>query len=41
MNFAARMWVQYNKWDGDWRLAAISVTTNGEEYLFGELVELE
>lgn len=41
MNFAARIWVQHNKWDGDWRLAAISVTTNGEEYLFGELIELE
>lgn len=41
MNYAARIWIQYNKWEGDWRLAAISVTTDGKEYLFGELVELE
>jgi uncharacterized protein (TIGR00252 family) len=41
MNFAARIWVGQNKWDGDWRLCAISVTTDGQQYLFGELVELE
>lgn len=41
MNFAARIWVQHNKWDGDWRLGAISATTNGQEYLFSELIELE
>lgn len=40
MNFAARIWVQHNKWNGDWRLAAISVTTDGQKYLFGDLVEL-
>jgi putative endonuclease len=40
MRFAARIWVQQNNWDGDWRLAAIGVTTDGQQYLFGELVEL-
>lgn len=41
MHFAAQVWLQHNKWDGDWRLAAISVTTNGLKYLFSEFIELE
>ena len=42
MEFAGRIWNQHNNWNGDWRLAAISVTTNNvQEYLLGDLVELE
>lgn len=41
MRFAARIWLQQNDWQGDWRLGAMSVTTNGQEYLLGDLVELE
>ena len=41
MRFAAHIWLQQNKWDGDWRLGAIGVTIDGQQYLFGELVELE
>lgn len=41
MRFAAQMWMQQNNWNGDCRLAAISVTTNGQEYLLGNLVEIE
>lgn len=41
MNFAARVWCQFNNWTGDWRLAAVSVGSNGLNYLVGDLVELE
>lgn len=41
MEFAARVWCQFNNWNGDWRLAAISVGSDGRNYLVDPLIEVE
>ncbi len=41
MQFAARVWCQFNKWDGDWRLGAISVGSDGVDYSVDDLIEVE
>lgn len=41
MDFAARVWCQFNKWEGDSRLAVIGVGTDGLNYLVDELLEVE
>ena len=40
MHFAARIWVQSNNFDGDYRLLAASVSTDGLNYRLDEIVEL-
>jgi uncharacterized protein (TIGR00252 family) len=41
MQFAARIWNQHHDWNGDWRLLAASVSTNGQDFLMEELLEIE
>ena len=41
MHFAAQIWTQSNNWDGDYRLLAASVTTDGQDYVIEEIIELE
>ncbi len=36
MYFAAEMWVQYNNWSGDYKLAAIELA--GENYTVGQFI---
>ena len=40
MNFAAQIWTQFNNWNGDYRLMAASVTTDGLDYIIEEVIEL-
>jgi ribonuclease HII len=41
LHFAASVWAQFNNWDGDYRLLAASVTTDGVDYIIEEIIELE
>jgi len=41
LHFAASIWTQFNNWDGDYRLLAASVTTDGLNYIIEEIIELE
>ena len=41
LHFAANIWCQFNNWDGDYRLLAASVTTDGLDYIIEEIIELE
>lgn len=41
MRFASRIWVQNNKWEGDWRLLAASISWDGRGYIVQEIIELE
>lgn len=41
LNFAANIWNQNNNWNGDYRLLAASVTTDGLNYIIEEVLELE
>lgn len=40
MHFAAQIWAQSNNWDGDYRLMAASVTTDGLNYIIEEIIEI-
>jgi Holliday junction resolvase-like predicted endonuclease len=41
LHFAAQVWVQNFKWDGDYRLLGASVISDGGNFKLEELVELE
>ena len=41
IHFAASIWTQCNNWEGDYRLLAASVTTDGMDYIIEEILELE
>jgi len=41
MHFAAQIWTQFNDWSGDYRLLAASVTTDGQDYIIEEILEVE
>lgn len=41
LHFAANIWNQNNNWNGDYRLLAASVTTDGRDYIIEEIIELE
>lgn len=41
LHFSARVWVQANNWDGDYRLMAASVTSDGRDQSIEEIVEIE
>jgi len=41
MHFAAQIWTQFNNWNGDYRLLAASVTTDGLNYIVEEIVEVD
>ena len=40
-HFAAKVWVQHNNWDGDYRLLVASVTSDGQDFLIEEIIEIE
>lgn len=40
LHFSARVWVQANNWDGDYRLLVASVTSDGQDFLIEEIVEI-
>lgn len=40
MRFAAEVWVQQNGWEGDYRLLASAVSTDGQAYIVEEPIEL-
>ncbi|MBI5906848.1 YraN family protein [Candidatus Saccharibacteria bacterium] len=41
LHFSAKVWTQYHGWEGDWRLLAAAVTTDGQGYVVQEIIELE
>jgi Holliday junction resolvase-like predicted endonuclease len=41
MHLAARIWTQSNDWNGDYRLLAAGVTTDGLNYIIEEIIEME
>jgi uncharacterized protein (TIGR00252 family) len=41
MRFAAQVWVQNYNWGGDWRLVAAAASTDGQDYLVDEIIELD
>lgn len=41
MRFSGQVWNQYNGWEGDWRLLAASVTSDGRDYMVQEIIELD
>jgi putative endonuclease len=40
MGFAAQIWNQHNRWEGDWRLMALAVSSDASGYFVSELIEL-
>lgn len=41
MRFAAGVWVQRHAWQGDYRLLAVAVSGNGQDFRIDELVEAD
>ncbi|PJE65438.1 hypothetical protein COU91_01690 [Candidatus Saccharibacteria bacterium CG10_big_fil_rev_8_21_14_0_10_47_8] len=41
LHFSARVWNQHHGWEGDWRILAAAVTTDGQDYIVQEIIELE
>lgn len=41
MRFAANLWTQYNNWEGDFRLLAVAVNGDGQNFEITEKVEVD
>lgn len=41
LHFAARVWAQHYDWDGDYRILAVSVSSDGQNYIVEDILEIE
>ena len=40
LDFAAKVWIQVHKWDGDYRIIGASVGNDGMDYNVNEILEI-